>query len=635
MARRRPDPRRSASASGSRRQPRASRGSSCSTGSPPASSPWAASSSSWPSLHLRLHPGRRPCPLFRSAAQGQPRGHALARCRGGRVAARKPLAHRHRRVPDVPLRALADGRFVFFRRPTARGQGGARSRPGRERPCRASRSLDRRLRGRGHRRRPRGAAAGPLPAAVRGAEARGPRASSARSRPLRARPGRRPVREVAYVETRGPQGGGGAPGRRRDRGAAHRRRRGSEQRETLRRSEGEKITRVRLGRTRRRSWPRPRRATCYHWELGPEPRLDRGEARRDRARSPPSSTRSAPTRSWSATRRATWRRGSGCGRDEDETRSSCAPTRSSRQGTAIAAIGASTPRQELRDRRRRRLARAPPRHLRAHAPQFPATGQPVDPCCITPKIDGILATQADGRLRGTTSTNPHPEVSWRALFGKVWYEGYAKPEYVWQSHGRHRRLRGQVQPGAPRLRHHQGHGLRAAVRDPARGDGRALHLAVHAPEHQGQDQAHGRDHGGAAERGGRLHRRPLARVAVERNLVPVLLMIVVLPAVRHRGRAALGPPARAACATGCAPGMEIALILPLLLLGALGGAPASGPRVESGSSSAATSGSGCRRTWASSTTSATAWWWASPWASPSSPSSSRSPRTPSPACPST
>ncbi len=29
--------------------------------------------------------------------------------------------------------------------------------------------------------------------------------------------------------------------------------------------------------------------------------------------------------------------------------------------------------------------------------------------------------------------NPHPEVSLRTLFGKVWYESYDKPEYVWQS----------------------------------------------------------------------------------------------------------------------------------------------------------------------------------------------------------
>ncbi|MBF0287495.1 MAG: ABC transporter permease subunit [SAR324 cluster bacterium] len=28
---------------------------------------------------------------------------------------------------------------------------------------------------------------------------------------------------------------------------------------------------------------------------------------------------------------------------------------------------------------------------------------------------------------------PHPEVSWRTLFGEVWYEGYQEPEHIWQS----------------------------------------------------------------------------------------------------------------------------------------------------------------------------------------------------------
>ena len=30
---------------------------------------------------------------------------------------------------------------------------------------------------------------------------------------------------------------------------------------------------------------------------------------------------------------------------------------------------------------------------------------------------------------------PHPEISWRSLFGKQIYEGYDRPEYVWQSTG--------------------------------------------------------------------------------------------------------------------------------------------------------------------------------------------------------
>jgi phosphate transport system permease protein len=29
--------------------------------------------------------------------------------------------------------------------------------------------------------------------------------------------------------------------------------------------------------------------------------------------------------------------------------------------------------------------------------------------------------------------NEHPEVSWSALWQEVWYEGYAEPDYIWQS----------------------------------------------------------------------------------------------------------------------------------------------------------------------------------------------------------
>ena len=29
--------------------------------------------------------------------------------------------------------------------------------------------------------------------------------------------------------------------------------------------------------------------------------------------------------------------------------------------------------------------------------------------------------------------NEHPEVSWSSLWGKVWYEGYDEPKYIWQS----------------------------------------------------------------------------------------------------------------------------------------------------------------------------------------------------------
>jgi phosphate transport system permease protein len=51
---------------------------------------------------------------------------------------------------------------------------------------------------------------------------------------------------------------------------------------------------------------------------------------------------------------------------------------------------------------------------------------------ISPKADVIVAV-APGRAQPMGLWNPHPEVSWRALFGKVWYESYPEPEYVWQS----------------------------------------------------------------------------------------------------------------------------------------------------------------------------------------------------------
>ena len=60
---------------------------------------------------------------------------------------------------------------------------------------------------------------------------------------------------------------------------------------------------------------------------------------------------------------------------------------------------------------------------------------PLAAVVFAPKADAVLAASEDGRLHQFALRNPHPEVSWRSLFGKVWYEGYEKPEYVWQSTG--------------------------------------------------------------------------------------------------------------------------------------------------------------------------------------------------------
>ena len=54
---------------------------------------------------------------------------------------------------------------------------------------------------------------------------------------------------------------------------------------------------------------------------------------------------------------------------------------------------------------------------------------------MTPKGDGLYVVRPSGGIDRVTVSNPHPEISWKALFGKVWYEGYAQPEYVWQSTG--------------------------------------------------------------------------------------------------------------------------------------------------------------------------------------------------------
>ncbi len=52
-----------------------------------------------------------------------------------------------------------------------------------------------------------------------------------------------------------------------------------------------------------------------------------------------------------------------------------------------------------------------------------------------PKNDAVLAADGKGRLAQWTVDNPHPEITLKTLFGKVWYEGYSQPAWVWQSTG--------------------------------------------------------------------------------------------------------------------------------------------------------------------------------------------------------
>ncbi len=57
---------------------------------------------------------------------------------------------------------------------------------------------------------------------------------------------------------------------------------------------------------------------------------------------------------------------------------------------------------------------------------------PVSAMFFAPKADGAFAS-GGVRIFPLDVHDPHPEVSFKALFGKVWYEGYGGPAWVWQS----------------------------------------------------------------------------------------------------------------------------------------------------------------------------------------------------------
>ena len=52
---------------------------------------------------------------------------------------------------------------------------------------------------------------------------------------------------------------------------------------------------------------------------------------------------------------------------------------------------------------------------------------------FSPKADGLIGLTENNRLVHYTIWNPHPEITLHTLFSPVWYEGYDRPELVWQS----------------------------------------------------------------------------------------------------------------------------------------------------------------------------------------------------------
>ncbi|XDY93043.1 ABC transporter permease subunit [Pseudomonas benzenivorans] len=51
---------------------------------------------------------------------------------------------------------------------------------------------------------------------------------------------------------------------------------------------------------------------------------------------------------------------------------------------------------------------------------------------LSPRASRVLV-ESKGQIQAFVVDNPHPEVSWSSLWGKVWYESYDEPKYVWQS----------------------------------------------------------------------------------------------------------------------------------------------------------------------------------------------------------
>lgn len=58
---------------------------------------------------------------------------------------------------------------------------------------------------------------------------------------------------------------------------------------------------------------------------------------------------------------------------------------------------------------------------------------PLMQLAVAPRANAMLAQDNSGQVHFWRIENPHPEVSWSSLWGKVWYEGYPEPSYTWQS----------------------------------------------------------------------------------------------------------------------------------------------------------------------------------------------------------
>ncbi len=61
------------------------------------------------------------------------------------------------------------------------------------------------------------------------------------------------------------------------------------------------------------------------------------------------------------------------------------------------------------------------------------TDQPLEALTLSPRGNALLLTGPHGATRFFSVHNEHPDISWSALWHKVWYESYQEPDYIWQS----------------------------------------------------------------------------------------------------------------------------------------------------------------------------------------------------------
>lgn len=58
---------------------------------------------------------------------------------------------------------------------------------------------------------------------------------------------------------------------------------------------------------------------------------------------------------------------------------------------------------------------------------------PITNMALSPRANLLLLATKDGQLATWKITNEHPDISWDALWNKVWYESYDEPDWSWQS----------------------------------------------------------------------------------------------------------------------------------------------------------------------------------------------------------